>query len=159
MAEDRRTPKKFEVVEHDGRMVRKYPDGTLRGEHGHIVKGGLPSHLARERGAKRREQGAQAARRALRSYTQSQTVQEGLEKLVGTRVEVAMTDKGRAGNDAARFVAIMAGAYAVNQSVSVSGAVHHIPEPPRLPQAYLDALEKLVRDEGVLEGEVNDNEG
>lgn len=156
MDEDRRTAPKFEIVEHKGRQVRKYPNGTLRGDHGEIV--GMSSERARWMGQKRREQGAQIARRAIRHYTQSETVAEGLEKLIGKRVEVAMTDKGRAGNDAARFVAIMAEAYAVNQSVSVSGAVRHIPEPPRLPQAYLDALEKLARDE-VIEGEVNDNEG
>ena len=155
MAETNGTPQKFEIVEHEGKQVRRYPDGTLRGEHGHIV--GQSRERAIQLRQRRNEQGTEVARRAIRKYTGSETTAEGIEKLVGKRIEVAMTDSGRAGNDAARQVLMMAGAYQpANQTVSVSGAVQHVPVSP-LPDEFWEYLDRRVAEKReAIEVEAHD---
>lgn len=153
MAENQRATPKFEVIEYEGKPARKYPNGDIRNEHGNLIK--ISPERAFEMQKRRKEQGTQVARQAIKKYTQSATVAEGIEKIVGKRVELAMKGTGRDSNDAARLALLMAGAYAVNQPLEVKTNIQQNNVRYELPKEYLDALNQLRR-EGVIEGETND---
>lgn len=142
------TEKKFEVIEYQGKPARLYPNGTIRGKHGHIV--GQSSERGSDLRKRRNQQGTETAREAIRRATKSETFDEGFAKIVSKRVEVAMTDTGRAGNDAARWLSMVADAYNPTRVLDVQGTVTHKAQAPQLPESYYRALEALAREEGVV---------
>jgi SLT domain-containing protein len=152
MAEDTRAKDKFELIEYQGKTVRKYPDGTLRGEHGHIVS--QTPQRALELIKRRKEQGTMSARKAVARATGSDNFAEGYEKLIGKMVEVVMTETGRSKTDAMRFLAQATGAYAANQPVELRSTQNNnnfvvIQE---MPQEYYEAMERVAgRQEEVID--------
>lgn len=106
--------KAYEVIElPDGRPGRRYPNGIIRDEWGHIqsgseTKGAITKENAREmqkRGAETRRRNFQAAtRRGIAEAAETETVSEAIQKIMKKRAEVALTDDGRAGNDATKLL-------------------------------------------------------
>lgn len=141
MAENDGTTQKFEIVEFEGKQVRKYPDGSLRNDHGAIVK------ISPERGRlmqqRRKITGLVEAGKAIQEATESETPEEGVRKILKKRVEVALTDNGRAGNDAAKLVLLASGHLTNERKVDVSGEVQHRAMPELDPET-LEALMRIV---------------
>jgi hypothetical protein len=153
MAEDTRLAKPFEVIEYEGQEARRYPNGIIRSPKGYILH--LPSDVARERERIRRAKGEERAQEGIMLATQSESPEEAVMKIVRARTHIAMNDKGRAGNDAAKLVLTAAG-FLNERSVRVEGEVKHQAVLPELPQAFLDFIQKHQERE-IVEGKVIDD--
>jgi hypothetical protein len=155
MEEDRRTlrpsPVSYEIIEYEGQAARRYSSGEIRNNKGQILY--TPTHVARERLRIKAVRAMERAQEGLKLATQSESAEEGWMKVVRARVHVAMTDQGRAGNDAAKLVGQATGFLIPERKVEVEGEVMHRPALPEFPKEYLDFLKKLSQRETV-EGKV-----
>ena len=159
MAEDRSLAQpgtlKYEVIEWEGKPARRYPSGVIRDELGHILH--LPPEAARGMRQARKDIAKLVAGEAITEGTNSSTPEEGAKKILKARLEVAMTDKGRAGNDAARMILIAAGYYPQDRKIEVEGHVEHKPVYPEFPPEYLERVRRLV-EKDIVEGRVIDDD-
>lgn len=99
-------------IEEDGTEWRKYPNGYIRDQKGRILV--LPEHIREnhlitpEKHAeymKRRKERYMAAMEAgVTEGLQAYGVEEAIAKIMAKRAQVAVSDDGRAGNDAAKLI-------------------------------------------------------
>ena len=102
------TEQKYEIVEYEGKSVRKYPDGSLRDEEGLFIRPSsslaITSERAKELATIRWAKARQSAIDAIKQETGVENEWDGVKAILRKRVQVALTDSGRAGNDAAKMV-------------------------------------------------------
>jgi hypothetical protein len=148
----------YEIIEWEGKPARKYPSGLIKDERGHNLF--LPPEIARAMQQARKDIARLVAGEAIAEGTNSTTPEEGAKKILSARLEVALHDKGRAGNDAARMLLIAAGYYPQDRKVEVEGHVIHKPALPEFPKEYLEYVRRLA-ERDTVEGRVidDDNEG
>lgn len=152
------TDKKYEIVEHEGQMVRKYPDGSLRKNNGAIVRISAERSELMRRG--RKIKGMIQAGKAIQEATDSETVEEGVKKILKARVEVAVNDRGRAGNDAAKLVLLASGHISNERKVDVTKEVKHTAG-FEMDEETMEILRKIVehrREYQVIEGKFSEEE-
>lgn len=96
----------YEIVEYEGRSVRKYPDGSLRNEHGSFIRPSvtLSPEQAKAMVQARWNKARQKALEAIKEETGVEDEWDGVKAILRKRVRVALTDDGRAGNDAAKMI-------------------------------------------------------
>ena len=153
MAEDKRTSQPFEVIEYQGQEARRYPNGVIRSPKGYILS--VPSRVAQEMARQRYIIGEEKAREGIKLATMSETPEEGVMKIIRAKTIVAMTDNGRAGNEAARLVLTQAGYMDKKSSVTETNNQVNVLQP--LPKAFLDYIRKQSEAESI-EGKVLDND-
>lgn len=100
--------KKYELVEYDGRTVRKYPDGALRDDKGHYVKRSpqAPPLYDSQSGAIARQgqvDGQRAMRKALMLHPDAGTPEDGLVMIAEHQIELASSGE-KGSTPAAEFV-------------------------------------------------------
>lgn len=110
--------KKFELIEvkEDGTEVRKYEDGTLRNQNGRMLAlpEGLPlitSENAHSFHRMRKEKTLRAIEERVMDVTKTKIPSDAIGRIVAKRAEIAMRDKGRVGNEAAKIVLAAMDAY------------------------------------------------
>ena len=145
----------YEIIEYEGKEARKYPDGVIRSPRGYIVF--IPPEIARQHREQRTAKAKMSAEQALAQGTKSETPEEGWGKILMARIDVALNDKGRAGNDAARLVGIAAGYLTQERKLEVEGNVDH-KVTPQLPPEYHKYLKRLAERPQAIEGRVIDDE-
>jgi hypothetical protein len=156
MAEDKRTAKKYEVIVYEGEEARRYPNGVIRHpKTGNIMY--LPPEVGRAMHQQRRDQGRIIAGEAIKKATNSETAEEGVAKVIAKRTEIALTDNGRAGNDAARWVVNVAGFADIARRVDVDQRVTHQVRLPEFSPRYLELVEKLAQ-ENIIDAEFEDED-
>lgn len=113
--------KKYELLEvmEDGTEVRRYlKDNSLRDQNGYwldVHPGGEGHQITKENVAqfhrRRKEKILEAIEAELTDLTKSRAPAEAIGKLVRKRAEIAMSDDGRTGNEAAKIVLQAVDAY------------------------------------------------
>lgn len=103
----------YEIIEFNGKPARKYPDGAIRNEKGQLMQ--FPPSLE-GKNIQNSEQASALAKRRKQLYLEAieqglqdaapgyGTPHEAVRHIIKKRAQVAMSDEGRAGNDAARLV-------------------------------------------------------
>lgn len=155
MGEDTRIVQKnveYEIVTHEGKEARKYPNGVIRSPKGYIVY--LPAEVAKQRKDQAIAKARISAEEAIARGTESDTPEEGWGKILRARIDVALNDKGRAGNDAARLVGIALGFLQKESKTEIEGVVQH-KTVPEIPAKYYEYLEKWANRD-VIDGNVSD---
>ncbi len=150
--------KKYEIVVVNGKELRKYPDGSLRDTHGAIKK--MSPERARRMQQGRAVKGMILAGEAIQEETGSESVDEGVKKVIRKRIQVAMTDNGRAGNDSARWFLEMAKYFNADKKLDV--AVQHKVPPIQIDEETKELLQNLLqerRDGTVIDGKAEDVSG
>lgn len=141
-----------EEITYNGKPAKRYPDGTIRHVRGYILF--LPPEVAAQRRYQGVEKSRIAAEEALARATNTETAEEGWSKIIEAKTKIALEDKGRAGNDAARLVGIAAGFYNKTQVVQVDKKVTHGLAP--FPREYTDYLKK--KNGSVIDAEFEDSD-
>lgn len=154
MAEDSRAIQPYEIIEYEGKEARKYPNGVIRSPKGYIVF--MPPEIARGMERQRKVSGEERAREGIKLATQSESPEEAVMKIIRARALVAMTDNGRAGNDAAKLVLVASGFLTPERKVEVNGEIRHNAVLPEFPPKYLERI-KQIADRDVIEGRVIDD--
>jgi len=104
---------KYELLEilPDGREKRRYPNGDIRDNNGRLIQ--IPERvtdmtITDETSAHfrqlRQQKMLKAIENGLMRVTDAPNPSEAVAHIVSKRAEIAMTDNGRAGNDAAKIV-------------------------------------------------------
>lgn len=153
MAQDSRPRSKSEIITYEGKPARKYPDGTIRNERGQVVT--RTPESAKALADRRHQLAKDAIISGVKKATGEPTFYKAIEKLAAVRAEVAMKDKGRAGNDAYTKLLIQMDAYRPNQQVEVRNIQQNNSLNVEMPQAFYDALDRLTK-QNVIEGELHD---
>jgi len=102
----------YEIVQHNGRQARLYPNGDIRDDNGRVLQLGddrlqvhaITSENARQYHQMRKEKILKAVESGVMRVTNAPDPYAAISRIVERRAEVAMSDNTRAGNDAARIV-------------------------------------------------------
>ena len=101
----------YEIVEilPDGQEIRRYENGDLRNQNGHMIQPiegqNIITHdTARSHHKMRKDKILQAIESRLQDVTKMSAPAEAIAAIVGKRAEIAMKDKTRTGNEAAKIV-------------------------------------------------------
>lgn len=154
MSEKReRAYKVLDVSERYGRPAWEYSDGSIRGEGGRLIEtipGGelITADNAREMAQRHRDAMRDAVVQGVIEGTGKATAPDAIQAVMAKRAEVAVSDTGRAGNDAARIVIDMLGLKAPD--VSVTQVQHTIDDRTSV---LLDAI-LSKQERAIIEGEV-----
>ena len=143
----------YEIIEWEGKPAKRYPSGLIKDEHGHNLY--LPPEIARAMRQARKDIAKLVAGEAIAEGTNSVTPEEGAKKILRARLEVALHDKGRAGNDAARMLLIAAGYYPQDRKIEVEGHVEHRPILPDFPPEFVEYVKRKAE---AIEGRVIDDD-
>lgn len=109
----------YEVIgtDENGREIRRYEDGSIRDNKGRmVVKLDSPApllnpELVRQYRQARKERILEAVEKGLTDVTRTRLPEEAISAIVKKRAKIALTDNGKAGNDAARIVLQVIDAY------------------------------------------------
>jgi hypothetical protein len=147
--------KDYEIIVYEGKEARRYPNGIIRSPKGYILY--LPPEVARQRKEQAIAKARISAEEAVTKGTGSETPEEGWGKIIRARLEVAINDKGRAGNDATRLVGIALGYFRRDDKMEIDKHIHQV-NVPELPQGYFETLRRLAesRNRDTIEGKVTD---
>ena len=153
-----REPKEYEVVIWQGQEARRYENGVIRNDRGTILH--LPPGVALKMREERKKKAEEAAERGLAKAAGTETPDEAWAKVIEARSIIALTDPGRAGNDAARLVGLAMNYFTNERSVEHKGTVQHVPVP--IDPEMKELLEKLLQarrdNREYIEGEYSDVE-
>ena len=103
----------WELIETkpDGSEVRKYPNGDLRNEKGHLLEAPariketqITTETASAMGKRRKEKIIEAVEQGVMKVTAKGTPEEAVGALIAKRAQIAMNDDGRTGNEATKIV-------------------------------------------------------
>ena len=136
----------YEIIEYEGKEARKYPNGVIRGEHGHVLY--FPPEIGRAM-VQRKEWGKLSAGEALAKATDSETPEEGWSKIIAKTVRVALENDQRPGNDAVRLIGQATGYLQDARQLEVKGQVNHVPQ---FPPWYFEKMKQLA-EEKVIDAE------
>lgn len=146
-------------VKEDGTEIRKYEDGTIRNQKGHALTK-LPNEgheitvdNARHYHALRKAKILHAIEAKITDITRTNAPAEAIAAIVGKRAEIAMKDKTRTGNDAAKIVLSAVDAYQEKQT-AVTNTERHEYTIDDDTKALLHAL--LTERRGYIDANVTD---
>jgi hypothetical protein len=122
---------KYDLLGYDEKgEIRRYRDGTLRNENGwareKIPNDGyeITHENARSYHAMRKAKILRAIEAKVQDVTKTNAPAEAIAAIVGKRAEIAMKDKTRTGNDAAKIVLSAVDAYQVKETVTQQTTRH-----------------------------------
>lgn len=111
---DVRIPKKYELlsVDDNGNEIRLYEDGSKRNQRGQLVEFPveiynnpiITSDNVHEYHRMRKEKILLSIEKSVMDVTKTKIPAEAVGRIVGKRAEIAMKDKTRVGNEAAKIV-------------------------------------------------------
>lgn len=140
----------YEVIEYEGQPARKYADGSIRDEKGHWLVRSSPAPLfttenASEMGKRRKQKMLEAVEQGVMDATEMPNPYEAVSLLIKVRAQVALEDKGRAGNEAAKMVLEALDAKPDKQSETVqTQRMEYVIDPETL--AMLEKIAQMKRD-------------
>ncbi len=121
----------YEIITlDDGRQARKYPDGSFRETNGQIIKPPtnakqITSANAREMRIRRQEVAKRKALEALRDGTGEVNGLAGWKKILIKRVQVALENDQRPGNDATKLIGQAAGLLSTSREENQERTIRH----------------------------------
>lgn len=150
-------PMTYELISvENGVERRKYPNGDIRDQNGRLLErpervkaNEITPENARAMVARRREKMLEAVEQGVMRATDAPDVHAAVARIMETRAKVALQDKGRAGNDAARLVLAALDAMPEKQAeiVHTQRHVHEIdPETVEILEGMLRARRDNVID-------------
>ena len=110
--------------------IRLYRDGSKRNKNGQLVEKPswaveITAETSRDYTKRRKERILEAIEQKLIDVTRTNVPAEAIAHIVGKRAEIAMTDEGKAGNDAARIVLQAVDAYQEKREQPLSSTTRH----------------------------------
>lgn len=135
-------------TDENGNEVRQYENGYIRNQNGQIIV--LPenapvitSENARQYHQMRKQKILDAIEREITDLTRTNAPADAIAKIVRKRAEIALKDKGKSGNDAAKIVLSAVDAY---QNKAAEGSTNVLRHEYVMDDSTRDLLERMLRD-------------